>query len=332
MSRRNIGTALSFVLVNTLVLGSACSKDAADAGSDGPRTTETVGTFQVELVSAVEATNDTPARDAFVSVLGRVYEHPVPSLVVWEQSDETSGCQLFVPRVPFCNPACASGEACVDDQICKAFPESYDLGAVTIEGIATETGATLSMDPLPPSNTYQPLASAGIAYPPFGAGDPVSLRTEGGALDAFSIESTGIEELVLTEPAGDLPFASGEPATLAWEPSNNAQSRVEVIIDISHHGGQKGEIRCSVPDNGSLTIPEKLVTGLIDLGFSGFPSAQISRVAVGSTTTSAGNVELKVMHTVTRFIEIPGLVSCEETGSTEGCPDGETCQDDLKCA
>jgi hypothetical protein len=184
---------------------------------------------------------------------------------------------------------------------------------------------------LPPSNTYQPLASAALSYPPFAAGDEVTLQTEGGDLEAFVIAATGIDELVLIDPQDTVPLAPDTPAELSWEAAEAEGSRIEVVIDISHHGGQKGEIVCEAADDGTLTIPADLVSGLIDLGFSGYPTVLISRIALGSANTSAGRVDLKLVNAIELPIEIPGLVSCEEAGTTDGCPDGETCQNDLKC-
>ena len=311
--------------------GAGGNTTGGGGGGGNGGVTAVVGTFEVELVPEQEETENAAAREAFTSVLGRVYDYPVPNQIDWELEDEQAGCRLLVPRIPFCDPACSGGAVCSEADECTPFPEAFDLGEVTLTGIATQSGEDVTMDPLPPSNTYQPLASAGILYPPFAAGDSIALATEGGDLEPFSVTATGIDELVLMEPEAALTLAPDTPAELGWQSPQSEGSHIEVVIDISHHGGQKGEIVCEVEDSGQLTIPAELVTGLIDLGFSGFPTVLISRVATGATMTSAGQVELKLVSAIELAIEIPGLVSCEEAGTTEGCPDGETCQDDLKC-
>ena len=47
---------------------------------------------------------------------------------------------------------------------------------------------------------------------------------------------------------------------------------MEVLLEISHHGGRKGQLVCRTDDNGSLMIPAELVTELINLGWKDPPS------------------------------------------------------------
>ena len=326
----------------------ACSSDSGDAtaaGSGGSSTSgtaaggagnapeEVIGTFQIELKSAMEATDTTDAKAAYTSIVGRVYEYPAPQDRGWALVEEQGGCQLLKPTFPFCDPSCTGGAICADGDECVPYPDAYDLGDVTLSGIATESGSdSFTMGPLPPSNTYQPLASVGVAYPPFAEGDNVQLSVSEGELGAFDITTTGIRELVLTAPEDVVPFVPDESVVLEWEaPQDPSASMVQVTADISHHGGQKGEIRCSVPDNGSLELDAALVTGLIDLGFSGFPTVTVTRITSGEAQTPKGRVRLTAIHSVVRPIEIPGLVSCPESGMTDGCPEGQICQADLRC-
>jgi hypothetical protein len=219
--------------------------------------------------------------------------------------------------------------AAADD--CRNYPTGVDVGTVSVEGLATEDGAdAFTMEPLPPSNTYQPLADVDLRYPPFAQGDPVRLGAEGAGGAAFAIETVGVAPLVVTTP-GTVLFEEGEPVRLQWEPGDEPSARVRVVVDLSHHGGQRGEIDCDVPDTGSMEIAAELVTELLELGWSGFPSLWIARQTRGSTVIAAGRVDLVVSSAAVVPIDIPGLSSCSEIGASDECPAGQTCQPDLQC-
>jgi hypothetical protein len=106
---------------------------------------------------------------------------------------------------------------------------------------------------------------------------------------------------------------------------------VRVVIDISHHGGQKGEIDCELVDSGAADIPAALVDGLIALGVAGFPSLQVIRESVGATVVGQRRIELTLSSSVTRELQIPGLVSCDEPGTKGACPDDQVCQANWTC-
>ena len=59
-----------------------------------------------------------------------------------------------------------------------------------------------------------------------------------------------------------------------------------------------------------------------------FPTVIVTRSAVGSVSTSAGRINLKVYGYVERAIELSGLTSCNEDAD---CASGQKCQDDLTC-
>ena len=69
------------------------------------------------------------------------------------------------------------------------------------------------------------------------------------------------------------PLERGKPIALAWTaPTMPGVARMEIKVDISHHGGAKGKIECDVADTGAVMIPSDLATKLIDLGVAGFPN------------------------------------------------------------
>jgi hypothetical protein len=114
---------------------------------------------------------------------------------------------------------------------------------------------------------------------------------------------------------------------LTWEAAaEGATSRIRIKLDVSHHGGSKGEIDCEVPDNGAFDIPEPLVTELLGLGLAGFPTINLNRIAVG---TDANNPHLSIALSsdITRAVDT-GVVSCLDASS---CPDGQMCLDGGTC-
>jgi len=206
-----------------------------------------------------------------------------------------------------------------------------DLGTVTLRGLRTQSGdSEIAIDP-PPSKNYQLPGGVQLAYPPFAEGDRITLDAEGGELLAFAIETTGIAELAPTIDS-PLRFTADSATELRWAPpADAAASRILVRVDISHHGGQKGEIVCDAADTGSLAIPAALGAQLIELGIAGYPSLQITREATGTTSTAGASIDLVVAAPVTIELEIPGLVSCDEPGTQGACPDGQQCQPDWRC-
>src|SRR5688500_6427334 len=130
-----------------------------DGGGGGLR--DAVGTFSIELLAA---TDDAPGMTAIV---GRVYAAKPPSTIQWMLSEEVGDCRLFEPLIPFCDPSCGSGTTCSPDGTCATPLASLDVGTVTFTGLLGEGGdVEIAIDPLPPSNSYQPRSTSELAFPP----------------------------------------------------------------------------------------------------------------------------------------------------------------------
>jgi len=165
------------------------------------------------------------------------------------------------------------------------------------------------------------------SYPPFAEGADVSVSATGGAYGPFSIHAKGIAPLVLGSDTFNLQRA--QPLAITWTAAGAAaDSTIHVKVDVSHHGGTKGQILCDAADSGSLTISATLVTMLMDLGISGYPSLVVTRSSVGAAAITPGRVRLLLSEDVERYVQIPGLMSCQ---SDTDCPTGKTCQKDLQC-
>jgi hypothetical protein len=301
----------------------ACAGQSAREGADplsGAGDPDVlVGTFQVKLSLVPGSTAPTSA------VLGKVYDGATPATVVWESPVIDGECTLTTPRVPFCSPLCGGSAACVEDDVCEPYPSARSVGAVSVSGLHASDGrASFVMTPI--ANAYQPPAGVALDYPPFGEGEPVTFSATGEYFAAFSIESRGLLPLDLTSP--DITLRRGEPVELGWVPGAPDNASVHVKLDISHHGGSKGQIECDTSDSGALTISAELITKLIDLGISGYPTVIVTRWAFGSAVIAAGRVDLEVSSVVEREIGVEGLTSCTADAQ---CPRGQSCQSDSSC-
>jgi hypothetical protein len=142
----------------------------------------------------------------------------------------------------------------------------------------------------------------------------------------FSITTKCITPLVLTTTV-PIPVMSGQPVPLAWEPPGQAGiSRINIKLDIAHHGGRKGEIQCDVADTGSFSIPAALVTKLVALGLAGFPTIGVKRITTATSTEQPG-LTLVMAAPLERAVDT-GVTSCLENTD---CPNGGTCNDAKIC-
>jgi len=296
--------------------GSSGAANVAGAAGAGD-SSQLVGSFQVKLSAASDL------GDATTNIVGKVYDGPTPAATIWEKPQVEGACTLTTPRIPFCNTACGGGSVCVEDDTCLAYPTAHGVGTVTVSGVKTSDGqSSFTMTPI--TNGYQPTTS--LAYPPFADGDVVTIAAAGDFFPAFSLTSKGIAPLVLTST--ELALKSGQPLDLTWTKGLAGNSKIHVKLDISHHGGTKGQIECDTDDSGSLSIAAPLIGKLLNLGVAGYPTVIVTRQAVGATTISAGRVELVVSSVVEQAVTIDGLKSCTKDVD---CDPGQTCQTDLTC-
>ncbi|WP_437527460.1 hypothetical protein WME79_42840 [Sorangium sp. So ce726] len=301
--------------------GSGSSGGSTGTGEPTGDPTKLVGAFQVRSLPSAE-----PGASGSTSVIGKIYDGPTPSQIVWEVQAEEGSCQLLTPRVPFCNEPCGGSAVCVEDDTCQPYPAAHSAGDVTVTGLNLESGAA-SLVMSPTANNYQPPAGVKLGYPPADEGQVVRFEASGDFFSAFTVEAKGVSPLDLLNETIELD--PGQPLQLAWTPpGQDGISNLHVKLDISHHGGTKGMIECNVEDTGSLDVPASLVKQLLDLGVAGFPTIIVTRKSVGSATIPPGRVDLVVSSQIEQAVVIAGLTSCNDDSQ---CPDGQTCQSDLTC-
>jgi hypothetical protein len=293
---------------------------AGGAGGSGGATDAGGGTVFGSFIISLK--NDVPP--AFTQFIGRVFDgpQPPPSIVLKLDSQE-AGCQLLVPKAPFCSPACnvvypTNGGVCVDDNTCMPNPAAMSAGTAHVTGMK---GDELTITASAPAYVYQP----SMTLPANACDEGADIKV---TTDKFTVQTKCIAPFELScGPKEKVSVKSGQPVRLSWKkPADPTASRVEIALDISHHGGKKGEIDCDVPDTGSFDIPATLTTKLVGLGLAGFPTIVVRRVSKASPSGEPG-LKLQIDADVEREVDT-GVVSCTED---KECPPGQTCQRDLTC-
>ena len=220
---------------------------------------------------------------------------------------EQGDCWLLVPDVPFCGSTCMGG-VCTEAGCALDAVAQSAAGTVRVTGLGDEA---LELEPIGSSPSYQP---ASLPYPPCAEGDAVRVEA-----DAFAIETPCVAPLEVADTT--ITVLRDEATALSWTPpGQDIGSRVEVTLDISHHGGQKGELTCDAPDTGAFEIPAPLITQLVALGTAGFPTIRLTRVS-RAAAGAAPNITLTVSSSVEKLVDI-GLQSCSVD---DDCPSGMTC-------
>jgi len=279
--------------------GTANGNGAAGSGS---AEAEPQGSLVVSLNPPVD---DAPG---YSTLIGRFFAGSSPDPFPLKLDSKADGCELLVPLLPFCSEAC-SPDVCTADDVCSPYPEPLAVGPITVSGL----GAELALMPATSMVVYQ---SPSLAYPPCAEGTKVEASSA-----SFMLEAECLVPLELTGP-DPLPVKTGEVVHVTWVAAPaGSQSRIRIGLDVSHHGGKKGQIDCDVPDSGSFDIPAPLVTKLLGLGLAGYPTINVNRVSVGVDADHA-DVSLVLSSAITRAVDT-GVISCQDSAD---CPDDKTCQ------
>jgi len=310
------------LLATSLLAGCSSSSSAtpeglggASAGGEAGSTSNAGASGSLPLTGTIrlslKAANETTMAKAFSVAGGTVYDGPVPEAFPLAVALEEPGCRLLKPKLPFCSSGCGGDAACVDDETCAAYPKAQNVGILRLEGLGS---APVTMDPFPPSFAYQ---SQALPHPPCVEGESVRLSADG-----FGVATPCIAPLIVVNT--DFAVTRGQPLELGWEaPTQADQTRLLIKLDVSHHGGKKGEIDCDVPDTGMFEIPASLVTALVDLGLAGYPTIVLTRSASASSSDQPA-VNFAVSSGIEREVDT-GITSCTEDAH---CPTEQRCNTD----
>lgn len=256
---------------------------------------------------SIQMVPKTESAEAHNLISGNFYDRaPIDELYAVKLN--AGDCELLTPVEVFCEETCTAKQSCSASGTCEDKPVALNAGVLTVAGVSlTDGGNEFTMKSV--GTVYQPVPSVALDYPPCIAGKDVKLSgTLGGSAVEVSTKCNEPLALIGTDP---LPFEKDTPFNLEWTaPKTDVQSRISVKIDISHHGGTKGIIRCETADTGSLSIDGSLVSGLIELRSTGFPYVQVTRTASGSVDVGDGQVSLNIYSYQTQQLLVPGIVSC----------------------
>lgn len=293
----------SAFLLGSLGLLLSCTSNASEIERPGGAGGEDAGSSAVH--GSVVVSLNAPLGDGagYSTLIGRFFAGETPDPLPLRLDTREGDCELWVPNLPFCSEACTP-DVCTANDVCTPYPEPVEVGTIAVSGL----GELLSLAPATSMIVYQ---SPSLAYPPCEEGAKVSASS-----NRFALEAPCIAPLELTGPE-PLPVKSGEAVHVTWVAATaSGASRIRIGLDVSHHGGKKGQIDCDVPDTGSLDIPEALVTKLIGLGLAGYPTINVNRVSVGVDATNE-NVSLLLSSSVTRAVDT-GVTSCLDDTECEG--------------
>jgi hypothetical protein len=289
--------------------GGAGAAGAAGQSAAGGRAadsnTKAFGRFTIELKEELAGA------DAYATVSGQLFD--ADTTAVTSKLDTESGdCSLLVPDFPACG-ACEG--VCVADGDCQPAPTPIDGGELVIEGIR---GGDITLVRDRRMFFYQ--APSALEFPPCEEGADVTLT--GGGLDATT---ACIAPLALTTPE-PIVVKTGSAVRVEWAPPGDpSRSRIQIKLDISHHGGKKGEIRCDVPDRGLFELPEPLVSKLVSLGVAAQPTIGLRREATAQASGKPG-VTFAIVSSVERAVDT-GYASCL---AGQACPTGTACEPNTK--
>jgi hypothetical protein len=288
--------------------GTTGGGSATGGGNAGGNVGTLFGNIAVKLFSDPD--------ENYSTVIGKIFDGPQPApnplIGPLKVSQEEAGCQLLVPKGASCEPGCGTTGVCTENNHCTPKPNAVSVGTLRVQGLGDE----LTLTPI--SLGY---SGPTLPYPACTEGADVKLQA-----DTFAITGKCIAGLKLSGP-DPIPVKTGQPAAFSWvPPTKSGISRIQIILEIAHHGGYKGEIDCDVPDTGSFQIPATLITALVNLGLAGYPTVALTRVSTAADAKEP-NVKLLVSSSLERAVDT-GVISCG-IGDTM-CPTGTTCDDATK--
>jgi hypothetical protein len=257
--------------------------------------------------------------ETHTSFLGLFYDRPLMELSGLELKQEQAGCRLLVPRPLPCMPACAIDAVCAGINTCTPRRNPVDVGVLHVEGLGRMSH---DVEPTSPNVLIYQIVTE-LPYAACMEGEAIEVRAKD-----FSLASTCIGPLTVTSTA-PIPVTSGQPMRLTWTPPARAGiARVQIELEISHHGGFKGQIECDVADTGSFDVPAPLITGLVNLGRAGYPTVKVTRTSLVPASTQP-----QVTLTMRSQVELPvdtGVISCG-LGTSPPCAPGTVCRPDYTC-
>ncbi len=231
----------------------------------------------------------------FSLIDGKFSDGVVPASVLTREL-EAGDCALWRGENPTCSPACLSGETCDFNGQCIPYPVQQDAGVITISGLSEP----VSLEPLPPGNTY---SKVDLTHPAFAPGAPIEMTSTDGYFGVLSLRGTGVAPLVNQDL--EWAIAPGQPLAVTWEaPAMDTGSRIQLYMNIDQHGHTPLTLICEFPDTGQAEVPTSLIDALIATGTSGRPSGRLTRRTVDSVDVADGCVEFRITSALSATVRV----------------------------
>ena len=299
--------------------GDDTSETGDDTSETGDDTSET-GDAEVPLRGACALAErwggfSVEAHEQFSFVDGVVADGVNPITVLEEVLSEGE-CKLLQRLNPFCDPPCAAGETCGNDNNCVTFPSNQDAGVLVFEGLKEP----LELEPVAPGNNY---FATGLPHPAAEPDAEITLTATGGVFGDLALYGVGVHPLDLGEDV-QWDVEEGVDLQVTWEPPpGEVRSHVFMLVNIDQHGASPLNLVCNVPDTGSASIPSSVMDELLAFGVSGFPNGQLIRRTVDSVPIGDGGcVEFVISSPRGPDVRVAGHTPCK---SDLDCPTGQTC-------
>jgi len=290
----------------------ADTSETGDSGLD-PEAVELSGTCEDD-VHYGNFTID--ANEDYAYVTGEVDDGVVPATILTELSS-AGGCTLWRKENPYCDPTCEPGYTCDFSGECVPYPEGQDLGTVSVDGLLE----AVSMTPVVPGNSY---FDTSVPNPPWTPGAVITLNSEGGAYDPFTLHGVAPDDLELSSL--DWTLTRDQAFALSWTPpSTSTRTTLRLAIQIDQHGASPATVVCWLDDDGDGEIPAEVVNSLMDLGISGFPNGSAARMTADRADVGDGCVDLWLTSSRLPTVAVAGYTPCTRD---EDCPDGQTCDEE----
>lgn len=292
----------------------------SDSATTQPDTTDPA---TVPLAGACEDINHwgnftIDSNEDYAYVSGSVANGVVPMTILTRMTT-VGDCTIWRRENPYCNPTCESGYTCDLSGSCIPYPESQDLGLVTATGLVQ----AVSMSPVTPGYTY---FDTSLPNPPWTAGNLLTIKSEGGAYNPFTLH--GVAPVDLQATTMDWTITPHSSFSLTWDAlPEGARSTVLLHLSIDQHGVTPSSVACNFADDGAGEVPAEVIDALIDLGLTGFPAGDLSRRTTDHADVDAGCVDMVASSSRLARVTIQGYTPCTRD---EDCPANQTCNETLE--
>ncbi len=258
------------------------------------------------------------ATEHYAYVTGSALDQVVPANVYQAVASEGE-CSLLQRDNPFCDPPCDAAETCGFDGQCIPYPQSQDLGVVTVRGLLQP----VSMSATAPGWVYYDTT---LPNPPWEPGARLTLETSGGAFSPVTLH--GVAPQAFSAPSLEWEIVGGEPLVVRWDPpEGEVDSRVRITLNVDLHGVTPALMECWFEDDGEGEVPADLLQQFLDRGTTGFPEGSFARLSADHAALGEGCLDFRASVQLVPLLSVDGYTPCRRD---EDCPDGQECNEELE--